>query len=229
MFLRLPSSHQRSVRALLSSCQHTSRCHGVRAFPIPATPASAQFRRHCHVPAARRMTRPVTVGNRKSLSLGYELPLNLVLSPRHTRVVGARAAVLHSSARRSVKLVKSPSSTSVPSVRLFSEIPSCGAQNLAKELDTIIMGASGNKPAQEDAGNSRNITNGEDHAPRISTQDGSLDPESDEEVPVEAEELQHALTRPPAVNSSYLPLPWQGRLGYVSLSCQITLSVSTFS
>ena len=44
-----------------------------------------------------------------------------------------------------------------------------------------------------------------------------MDPESDEDVPVEAEELQDALTRAPPVNSSYLPLPWKGRLGYVSL------------
>jgi UV DNA damage endonuclease len=43
-----------------------------------------------------------------------------------------------------------------------------------------------------------------------------LDPESDEDVPVEAEELEEALGRPPPVNSSYLPLPWKGRLGYVS-------------
>jgi UV DNA damage endonuclease len=43
-----------------------------------------------------------------------------------------------------------------------------------------------------------------------------IDPESDEEVPVEAEELQEALSRAPPVNSSYLPLPWKGRLGYVS-------------
>ncbi|RHZ58242.1 uncharacterized protein CDV56_106554 [Aspergillus thermomutatus] len=41
-----------------------------------------------------------------------------------------------------------------------------------------------------------------------------LDPESDEDIPVEAEELQDALSRPPPVNSSYLPLPWKGRLGY---------------
>ena len=44
-----------------------------------------------------------------------------------------------------------------------------------------------------------------------------MDPESDGDVPVEAEELQDALTRAPPVNSSYLPLPWKGRLGYVSL------------
>lgn len=109
-------------------------------------------------------------------------------------------------------------------------MPSRGAQNLAKDLDTIIMGDGGNKPAQEDAGNPRNITNGEDHdAPEFPARDGSLDPESNDEVPVVAEELQHALTRPPAVNSSYLPLPWQGRLGYVSPAAKLPFSVSTFS
>ena len=30
------------------------------------------------------------------------------------------------------------------------------------------------------------------------------------------EELKEALGRPPPVNSGYLPLPWKGRLGYVS-------------
>ncbi len=44
-----------------------------------------------------------------------------------------------------------------------------------------------------------------------------IDPESDEDVPIEPEELQEALSRAPAVNSSYLPLPWKGRLGYVSI------------
>lgn len=45
----------------------------------------------------------------------------------------------------------------------------------------------------------------------------SIDPESDEEVPVKAEEIQEALSRPPPVNSDYLPLPWKGRLGYACL------------
>ncbi|RHZ63659.1 hypothetical protein CDV55_105103 [Aspergillus turcosus] len=50
------------------------------------------------------------------------------------------------------------------------------------------------------------------------SQDLPHDPESDEDVPVEAEELQDALSRPPPVNSSYLPLPWRGRLGYACLN-----------
>ncbi|KAI9374720.1 UV-endonuclease UvdE-domain-containing protein [Aspergillus egyptiacus] len=50
------------------------------------------------------------------------------------------------------------------------------------------------------------------------------DPESDEEVPVEAEEFQEALSRAPPVNSSYLPLPWKGRLGYACLNTYLRYS-----
>lgn len=42
-----------------------------------------------------------------------------------------------------------------------------------------------------------------------------LDPEADEEEPADEGELKEAFSRPPPVNSSYLPLPWKGRLGYV--------------
>ena len=42
-----------------------------------------------------------------------------------------------------------------------------------------------------------------------------LDPEADGEEEADEEEIQAALTRPPPVNSGYLPLPWKGRLGYV--------------
>lgn len=45
----------------------------------------------------------------------------------------------------------------------------------------------------------------------------TLDPESDEDVPAEVEEVKEALERPPPVNSDYLPLPWKGRLGYACL------------
>ena len=43
-----------------------------------------------------------------------------------------------------------------------------------------------------------------------------LDPEADGEEEADEEEIQAALSRPPPVNSEYLPLPWKGRLGYVS-------------
>jgi UV DNA damage endonuclease len=44
------------------------------------------------------------------------------------------------------------------------------------------------------------------------------DPEADEDVDDDPEEVKRAVTRPPPVNSSYLPLPWKGRLGYACLN-----------
>jgi len=41
------------------------------------------------------------------------------------------------------------------------------------------------------------------------------DPEVEGEEAVDEEELKEALSRPPPINSDYLPLPWKGRLGYV--------------
>lgn len=43
-----------------------------------------------------------------------------------------------------------------------------------------------------------------------------LDPEAEGDEEAGEEEIQAALSRPPPVNSDYLPLPWKGRLGYVS-------------
>lgn len=43
-----------------------------------------------------------------------------------------------------------------------------------------------------------------------------LDPEAEGEEEADEEEIKAALSRPPPVNSDYLPLPWKGRLGYVS-------------
>jgi hypothetical protein len=45
--------------------------------------------------------------------------------------------------------------------------------------------------------------------------EGLGDPEAEGEELADEEELKEALSRPPPVNSDYLPLPWKGRLGYV--------------
>jgi UV DNA damage endonuclease len=49
------------------------------------------------------------------------------------------------------------------------------------------------------------------------TTGGDPEAEGDEEVDeeVDEEEVKQAPSRPPPVNSDYLPLPWKGRLGYV--------------
>ncbi len=46
--------------------------------------------------------------------------------------------------------------------------------------------------------------------------DSRVDPDGDDVAPVEnVSILKEEAARPPPVNSSYLPLPWNGRLGYV--------------
>jgi UV DNA damage endonuclease len=69
------------------------------------------------------------------------------------------------------------------------------------------------------------LDNGQNGVPSgMPAQYCSLDPESEEDVPLELEELQDALTRPPPVNSSDLPLPWNGRLGYACLNTYLRYS-----
>ncbi|TKA61055.1 hypothetical protein B0A49_09268 [Cryomyces minteri] len=50
------------------------------------------------------------------------------------------------------------------------------------------------------------------------------DPEAEDDEPVDEEELKEALSRPPPVNSDYLPLPWKGRLGYACLNTYLRFS-----
>ncbi len=48
---------------------------------------------------------------------------------------------------------------------------------------------------------------------------GFLDDEAEaDDLDADPEEISAALSRPPPVNSSYLPLPWKGRLGYACLN-----------
>lgn len=48
-----------------------------------------------------------------------------------------------------------------------------------------------------------------------------LDPELEGDEEADEEEIQAAISRPPPVDSDYLPLPWQGRLGYVRSSLKL--------
>ncbi|KAF2752857.1 UV-endonuclease UvdE [Pseudovirgaria hyperparasitica] len=52
----------------------------------------------------------------------------------------------------------------------------------------------------------------------------NVDPEDDALEEADEEELQEALTRPPPVNSSVLPLPWKGRLGFACLNTYLRYS-----
>ncbi|CEJ58019.1 Putative UV damage repair endonuclease [Penicillium brasilianum] len=109
--------------------------------------------------------------------------------------------------------------------KLVASSPSGVTLNIARDIDdfvdseTVAMAVDARiadaKPAD--------ILNG-DVPPAASRAEATLDPESDEDVPVDPEELQEALGRPPPVNSSYLPLPWKGRLGYACLNTYLRYS-----
>jgi UV DNA damage endonuclease len=46
----------------------------------------------------------------------------------------------------------------------------------------------------------------------------TTDPEADGEELAHPEEIKEALSKPPPVNSDYLPLPWKGMIGYACLN-----------
>jgi len=75
------------------------------------------------------------------------------------------------------------------------------AQNVKVEEEETNLGAVN--------GVAKNVT-----AP---TEDSGMagDPEDAEGLEEDEVEVKEALSRPPPVNSEYLPLPWKGRLGYV--------------
>ena len=75
-------------------------------------------------------------------------------------------------------------------------------------------GKSGKKVSSNPAGSEKEVPK----APQF------LDPEADGEEEPDEEELQAALSRPPPVNSDYLPLPWKGRLGYACLCTYLRFS-----
>lgn len=54
-----------------------------------------------------------------------------------------------------------------------------------------------------------------------------LDPEAEGDEEADEEEIQAALSRPPPVNSDYLPLPWRGRLGYVGFDYANSTNILT--
>ena len=84
------------------------------------------------------------------------------------------------------------------------------------------QGARKGKPSKQNGGeaNKESVVKATPATKPKPTATGSdfLDPEAEDDEEADEEELHAALSRPPPVNSDHLPLPWKGRLGYVSTS-----------
>lgn len=105
----------------------------------------------------------------------------------------------------SKKLKKSPTKSSIAAKKASDEIKAFKVEQAAKKAATTKV----KKEGDEDEWDKR------------------VDPDGDEVGPVEDGDIvKLEAARPPPVNSDYLPLPWKGRLGYVtnpsSLKCNFT-------
>jgi UV DNA damage endonuclease len=93
------------------------------------------------------------------------------------------------------KLKKMPTKSSIAAKKASDEIKAFKAEQAARKAASLKI----KKENDEDEWDRR------------------LDPDGDDEAPVEDfDALKKEAARPPPVNSDYLPLPWKGRLGYVS-------------
>ena len=93
------------------------------------------------------------------------------------------------------RMKKSPTKSSIAAKKGSDEIKAFRAEQAAKKAAQV-------KVKKEDD---------------VDEWDKRLDPDGDEEGPAEdVDAIKLEARRPPPVNSDYLPLPWKGRLGYVS-------------
>ena len=96
---------------------------------------------------------------------------------------------------RPKKVKKIPTKSSIAAKKGSDEIKIFKAEQAAKKAVT--------KPTKK----------GED-------EDGTFKPgpeADDDQITEDLDTMKNEAARPPPVNSDYLPLPWKGRLGYVSL------------
>lgn len=102
----------------------------------------------------------------------------------------------------------------------------------------VVDAAESKAPAKKGRGKKSNVKMEEDadvapvaastpakKTPKKTSEGEAGDPEGEEDVEAaDPEEVKSAAFRPPPVNSSYLPLPWTGRLGYACLNTYLRTS-----
>lgn len=98
----------------------------------------------------------------------------------------------------------------------LSEISDVGSPVSAKEAEPNGKASAGDKKGIKDNANVKPTPAARDNL-AIAKEPQFLDPEAEGDEDADEEEMHAALSRPPPVHSDYLPLPWKGRLGYVSL------------
>lgn len=116
------------------------------------------------------------------------------------------------------------------------------AQKNVKDAESVVAAvvdaAESNAPAKKGRGKKKEVKVEDDgdaalvaastpakSTPKKASSGEAGDPEGEEDDEVaDPEELKSAAARPPAVNSSYLPLPWKGRLGYACLNTYLRSS-----
>ncbi|RMZ85634.1 hypothetical protein DV737_g587, partial [Chaetothyriales sp. CBS 132003] len=108
------------------------------------------------------------------------------------------------------------------------------AQNAPPDSPLVAVSESKDlsETAQREPGPEKSVTPRNDAAPVATLAAGGVsDPEADcDNESEDPEEVKQGLSRPPPVNSSYLPLPWKGRLGYACLNTYLrTANPSIFS
>ena len=113
------------------------------------------------------------------------------------------------------KQVKEEDSDSPLSEMSDVEPPTATKKSQAKSKATAVLKNGLDEQSKKTAAASKKDTQTPVKAPLF------LDPEADGEEEADEEEIQAALSRPPPVNSDYLPLPWKGRLGYVRVYVQV--------
>ncbi|KAJ5256836.1 hypothetical protein N7478_012940 [Penicillium angulare] len=157
-----------------------------------------------HLSSLKNPDRSIAVANTRSLSLGHAHHAARPVSPFPLHTV---VSLAHHSCLKLGRFAPS---------RTYSQAFATGNDICdTKEMKMAIKAEVDIQPAD--------ILNG-DVAALAGQAEAAWDPESDENVPLEEDELKEALGRPPPVNSSYLPLPWKGRLGYACLNTYLRYS-----
>lgn len=112
-------------------------------------------------------------------------------------------------AKRTVKQKTAPAIPAEKQIKDESESSLSDLSDVEKAIEAKSTSAKPSKPTV---------------ASKKAVKEEVADPEAEDNVDEDPEELTIAVSRPPAVNSSYLPLPWKGRLGYACLNTYLRLA-----